>query len=101
VWLESTFLALHFGLAAILVSRARIAERISQILGVVIMVPLGIIIFILGILLVQSIRASYHFGVEQEISDWIIASLVLFLLVGPEVLIFRYIVFAFDKWSSE
>ena len=101
VWLEATFLAIHFGLATILVSRARIAERISQILGIVIMIPVGLIILILGILLAQSIRSSYHFEVEQEVSDWVIASLVLFLLVGPEVLIFRYIVFAFEKRSGE
>jgi membrane protease YdiL (CAAX protease family) len=101
VWLEATYLAIHFGLATLLVSRERIAERVSQILGILVMIPVGLIIFILGILLAQSIRGSWGYEQEEQISNWVIASLVLLLLVGPEVLIFRYIVFSFERRNGE
>jgi hypothetical protein len=92
VLLESLYLTVHFALKAILSSsRARLAERISRILGLLLLVPLGLIILILAVLIEQSIRSTEG----GRSVDFTFASLVLFLLVAPGFLIFREIVLSF------
>lgn len=90
VWLECVYLAVHFGLNATLRRRARLAERISLVLGLLVMIPIGVIILILAVLLEQSIRMSHDAG--ERITHWVYAAIVLFLLVVPATLICRHIV---------
>jgi hypothetical protein len=71
VWLECVYLAVHFGLEAMLITRARLAERISQVLAVLLMVPLGLIILILAVLFEQSIRTSVNYEPEVRITAWV------------------------------
>jgi hypothetical protein len=101
VWLECVYLAVHFGLEAILITRARLAERISQVLAVLLMVPLGLIILILAVLFEQSIRTSVNYEPEVRITAWVFASLVVLLLVVPAVLICRNVVFSFLQRRAE
>lgn len=89
VWLECIYLAVHFGLKAALVRRAKLADTISALLGLLLMVPIGLIIMILAVLLEQSIRMSS--AAEERITAWIYATIVVFLLVVPSVLICRHI----------
>src|SRR5918996_5073398 len=99
VLLECIYLATHFALAAILCSRRSTAERISRFLGILLMVPLGLIILVLGILLEQSIRLAYE--QDEQITNWVIVSLVVFLLVVPAFLICRYILLTFFRQRAE
>src|SRR5258705_11913622 len=84
VWLECVYLAVHFGLKA-LIRRARLAERISQVLGLLLMVPLGLIIFILAVLLEQSIRTSVNDEPKGRFTDLFYPSLIVFLFVVTAV----------------
>ena len=91
VWLECIYLAAHFALRPILFSRIALADRISQALGLL-LIPVGLIILLLAVLIVQSIRATSSNAPEAQITNWIFASLVLFLLVVPAILILRNLV---------
>ena len=99
VWLECVYLAVHFGLNAMLIRRAGLADRISLVLGLLLMIPIGLIILILGVLLEQSIRMSYD--VDERITAWVYATIVLFLLVVPATLICRHLVLLFLRQRAE
>ena len=101
VWLECLYLTLHFALKAILISRNGLAERISNVLGLMLMLPLGLIILILIVLLQGWIGNSRRYEQEVQITNWVFASLVLFLLVVPAVLICRSMVASFLKRRAE
>ena len=100
VWLECIYVSVHFILRAILVARPRLAEKISSLLGVLLMIPLGLIILILVMLLEQSIRLS-HGEPDERISDWVIGTLVLLLIVAPAFLILRNVVSSFIQRRAE
>ena len=99
VWLECIYLAVHFGLKATLVRRAKLAEKISAVLGLLLMIPIGLIITILAVLLEQSIRLPLP--AEERITVWVYATIVMFLLVVPSVLICRHIVLSFLRQRTE
>ena len=94
------YLAVHFGLAAMM-PRLKLADRISGILGLVVMLPLGLIILILIILIEQGITTSSRYEPEVQITNWVFASLVLFLLVVPSALICRNILCSFLQRRAE
>jgi len=100
VWLECIYVSVHFILRAILVARPRLAEKISSLLGMLLMIPLGLIILILFVLLEQSIRVS-HGEPDERITDWVIGALVLVLLVAPAFLILRNVVSSFIQQRAE
>jgi hypothetical protein len=91
VWLECVYLAAHFALRPMLFPRIALADRISQALGLL-LIPVGLIILLLAVLIVQSIRATSSNEPEVQTTNWIFASLVLFLLVVPTILILRNVV---------
>lgn len=100
VLLECLYLVVHFGLSALL-TRVSLAERISRVLGLLLMVPLGLIILILAVLLEQSIRSSLVNEREVSVTEWVFGSLIFFLLVVPAVLICRNVVAGFLKSRAE
>ncbi len=102
LWLEVGYLTIHFGLKAILTKRARLIARISRILGLLLLVPVGLIILILAVLLDQSIRFSLR-GYEREVrnDELIFGILILVLLVVPAFLILRDIVISFLRRRTE
>ena len=95
VLLECIYLSLHYGVAALLCSRRKLAERISQVFGLLLMLPVGLITLILLVLLDQSIRGNVRNESEQTTSNWLFGSLILLLLVAPSFLICRNIVCSF------
>jgi hypothetical protein len=95
VLLESVYLATHFGLAAFLISRPKLAETISQILGLLLMLPVVLIILVLTLLLEQAIRTNVRNEVDVTVTNWVFGSLILLLLVVPSVLICRNIIASF------
>lgn len=101
VLLESIYLAMHFGLAALLISRPRLAEAISRVLGLLLMPPVVLIILVLTSLLGQAIRSNVRNEVDVTIANWIFGSLILLLLVAPSVLVCRNIVFLFSDRREE
>jgi hypothetical protein len=101
VWLETLYLAVWFALKAILSRRARLAERISHVLGLLLLVPIGLDILIQVLLLDQSIRGSLKAEGEVHSLELIFATLVLFLLVAPAFLILREIVSSFLRHRAQ
>jgi hypothetical protein len=95
VFLESVYLATHFGLAALLISKPGLAETISRVLGLLLMLPVVLIILVLSLLLEQAIRANVRNELDVTIANWIFGSLILLLLVAPSVLISRNIISSF------
>lgn len=95
VVLECLYLATHFGLAALLISRQRLAELISQVLGLLLLLPVGLIVAILMLLLEQSIRGNLRNESEVTLQNWSFGCLILLLLVAPSLLIFRHLVSSF------
>ncbi len=101
VWLESLYLAVRFALKAILRRRVMFAECITLILGLLLLLPIGLIISIEALLIDQSIRGSLSAEGEVRDVDYIFATLVLFLLVAPAFLILRDIVSSFLRYRAE
>ena len=101
VLLECVYLAIHFGLAALLISRRRLAERISKVFGMLLMVPVGLIIFILTLLLVQAIKSNVRNELDVTTANWTFGSLILLLLVAPSFLICRHITLSFLDRRAE
>lgn len=101
VLLQCVYLVVHFGLKAILFTRLLLAERISQVLGLLLMIPLGLIILILALLLEQSIRGSVESDGGVRETELVFGSLIFFLLVAPAVLICRGVVSAFLSARAE
>ena len=101
VWIECAYLAVHFCMAAIFISRSELVERIRQVAGIIVVIPIGLITLILLVLLDQSIRSNDDYEAEATAVNWIFASLILILLVAPWVLICRRLVSSFRDRRAE
>ena len=101
VLLECVYLATHFGLAVLLISNRRRAQTISQVLGLLLMLPLCLIVLVLTLLLEQAIRTNVRGDSATTLTNWIFGSLILVLLVAPSVLILRNIVCSFFDRRAE
>jgi hypothetical protein len=101
VLLECVYLAIHFALKTIFSSRASLAARISRILGLLLLVPIGLIVLILAVLIAQSIRTFEDYDREAPIEEFIFAILVLLMLVVPAFLIVRDAVISFLRQRAE
>ena len=93
VVLESVYAAVRFGLRAVLSSRPRLADRISEVVGLLVIVPVGLVILILALLAEQALRHGHTFGL-------VLAALVFSLLVVPALLIVRDLILSFMRANA-
>lgn len=101
VLLECVYLTIHFALKTISSRRGSLAGRISRILGLLLLAPLGLIVLILGVLLDQSARAKVNDAGEVPVEEFVYAILVFLLLVIPAFLILRDVVISFLRHRAE
>ncbi len=100
VWLECVYLAIHFAVKTFFSSRASLAASISRILGLLLLVPIGLIVLILAVLIAQSIRTSEDYD-RAPVEEFILTILVLLMLVVPAFLIVRDVVISFLRQRAE